>query len=441
MRFALCGLIFLSLFASPAFAQTSIGFEDPGDLGPLLDYRLPTWSYRTWDADFSLNGGGYDARIAGEKSIYNNFNTGLGSEFMHYRQSEICTRTLRAQVDGDYARSHSGQSDNESSRHTLTGRYNFALDAKRYLGTRPFGVIVGLDQGLSYDEQIASSRYESNTEETERYSRRNSHGFKVGAVWGRARNVVPLIRAQRLSERLAAMGYRRLTAAETQQVAEVFAAEFGYRRVFDRYSRHFWEDVLEPLLGEKLDPYEIFYLADVLNEDVGTRDQGTEVTATWQYSGTNQFRTSATEEDHRRNRDAVLIARWFRNLSLNHQVTASCGARYSFYNANYQGEEYASLQAALSHLWNVADRHIWTNSLSYDGDSRIHGEAREKVVRLSSSWTMSIEDQLSLRTDLGTTYSWYRTQSDDPVPADNIRTGWNWYFGVGVVYHLDRSFL
>jgi hypothetical protein len=441
MRFLLLSLCLGLMLTSPALAQTSIGFADPGDLGPLLNYRLPTWSYRTWEADFSLNGGGHDARIAGEKSIYNSFNTGLGSDFFHSRQSEICTRTLRAQVDGYYARSHSAQSDSENSGHTLMGRYNLGLDAKRYLGTRPLGVIVGLDQGLSYDERINSSRYESSTEETEQYSRRNTHGFEIGAVWGRARNVVPLIRAQRLSERLAAMGYRRLTAAETQQVAEVFATESGYQRVFDRYSRHFWEDVLEPLLGEKLDPYEIFYLADVMREDVGIRSQGTEVTATWKYTGTNQFSSSATQEDHRRNRDAVLIARWIRNLSLNHQVTASCGARYSFYNTNFQGEEYASLLASLSHLWNVADRHLWTNSLSYDGDSRIHGEAREKDVRLSSAWTMAIEDQLSLRANLGTHYSWGRTQSDDPVPSDDIRTGWNWGFGISVVYHLDRSFL
>ncbi len=34
-------------------AQTSIGYGDPTDITNLLEYRLPDWSYRVWDADFS----------------------------------------------------------------------------------------------------------------------------------------------------------------------------------------------------------------------------------------------------------------------------------------------------------------------------------------------------------------------------------------------------
>lgn len=441
MRLLLLAFISLALFPGPSLAQTSVGFEDPGDIRPLLDYRLPTWSYRTWDATFSLNGGGHDARLAGEKSVYNNFNTGLGSDFLHYRESEICTRTLQARVDADYARSHSGYLDNERSGHRLDGRYSFGADVKRYLAGRPFAVIAGLNEGRSYGEDISWNRSGTIISETEDYSRNHDFAFTIGAAWGKVRNVVPLIRAQRLNERLAAMGYRRLNPDETQQVAQVIATEYGYRQVFDRRSRHFWKDVLEPLLGEELDPYEIYYLADVLNENVGTRSQGTELSATWEYQGGNRTYSSATEDDHRRIRNASIFARWYHNLSLNHQLMVGIGWGYSFYNRNAQSAENGSLTANLSHQWNVADRHLWTNSLSLNGDSRIDSEIRERDVSLQSNWTMYIEDQLSLQGNVRAQYSWDRTPSLDADPGDDIRMGWNWGFGVSVVYHLDRSFL
>jgi hypothetical protein len=31
--------------ALPAIAQTSVGFTDPSDIRPVLDYRLPAWGY------------------------------------------------------------------------------------------------------------------------------------------------------------------------------------------------------------------------------------------------------------------------------------------------------------------------------------------------------------------------------------------------------------
>lgn len=39
----LLGISFL--YSSFTFAQESVGFSDPDDISPLLEYRLPDWGY------------------------------------------------------------------------------------------------------------------------------------------------------------------------------------------------------------------------------------------------------------------------------------------------------------------------------------------------------------------------------------------------------------
>ena len=42
--FALILLVLLSA-GTPATGQTSVGFRDPDNIQPILDYRLPSWGY------------------------------------------------------------------------------------------------------------------------------------------------------------------------------------------------------------------------------------------------------------------------------------------------------------------------------------------------------------------------------------------------------------
>src|SRR5262245_35515930 len=50
----------LLLLSPQVFAQTSLGFSDPGDLNALLDYRLLDWGYRTGKLNFDLTGSGFN---------------------------------------------------------------------------------------------------------------------------------------------------------------------------------------------------------------------------------------------------------------------------------------------------------------------------------------------------------------------------------------------
>ncbi len=53
------------LLPTPAQCQTSTGYTTPDDITDLLEYRLPDWSYRLWDADFNLNGQSQESRQSG----------------------------------------------------------------------------------------------------------------------------------------------------------------------------------------------------------------------------------------------------------------------------------------------------------------------------------------------------------------------------------------
>jgi hypothetical protein len=431
---------FSAMSVGLAAAQVSVGFDDPKDIENLLDYRLPDWGYKTWDAMFSLGGSGYEARLAGNKSISNRFNTSLDSQFKWYRESEVCERTLSAALRGNYNRNHSGDEGSERSGHSLGGGYDFSLRAKRFLGDTPFAIIGSASDSRDYRETSSNFRYDDVWDRTDTYSRSNYHRFSIGLGVGRLRDVVPLIRAERLSERLDALGLRRLTDAEVQHVAEVIATEYGYARVYQREDRHFWGDVLEPILDVQLTPYQVYYLSEILNEDVGQRRQGFSVEAEWDYRGYIASVSSQEEDNTSRDRNASLIASWSHNLSLDRQLMAHLGWHYSFRNSGRYDDEYASLVAALEHLWNVADRHTWTSRLNYDGDSNISGDSRERSVNLDSTWNMRIEDQLSLRVNAGLRYYWRKWHSTSPSDHD-ITHGWNWGYGVSFVYHLDRVLL
>jgi len=215
--------------AAPAFAQSTVGFADPGDTRALLDYRLPTWSYRIWSLSGGLNGGGNDYSTEERKSIRNQFSSQ--------------DRHLAARVSGDYRRQHDGNETHVRSDHELNGLVKAQGMIRRYL--RPDGFYGGLmvEAHQSYQELIQEEAWPEDDEVPDQYFRR-THGLIQGDIGvGRLRDVTPIIRAQRLSERLVALGRSRLTRGQILRVADVLATEQGYRKVFDRPERNFWSDV------------------------------------------------------------------------------------------------------------------------------------------------------------------------------------------------------
>lgn len=433
-RFLSVGSVFLFLacaYALPVTAQTSVGFADPNDISNLLDYRLPKWGYRIWDADFGLGGNGTDMSRLGVQQINNRFSTNLGTTYQNSRESEQSIFSFGGSLAGRYQHAHAGEANRENSSSMLDGNYRINGTAQQYLGGGPVFLQAALVTGRFYSENKSSRRIDDVTTDYEEYYRSANHLYDLGLGVGHLRNVVPLIRAERLSERLAAIGRGRLAPFQVQKVADVLAKEYGYRRVFDRSDRYFWSDVIEPMLQDAapLTTYEIFYLTDVLNEDVGLRYQGWQLSARFEYQ--ESIYDGSQEDIASRQRSPLAALTWYHNLTLNTQIHVDANWRYIMRNWADLYHEYGELSLRLGHLWNLSDRHLLENVIAFNGNSDIDEDARQRNVNYRFNLTTYIENRLSLETYFGAQYNWMRHNSD-------IVDGWTWSYGIYLRYHLDR---
>jgi len=281
-------------------------------------------------------------------------------------------------------------------------------------------------------------------DEIRRFTRNHVYSLSLGAGLGRVRDVTPLIRAQRLGERLEAIGRIALTPYQIQQIARVLAREQGYRSVFDRPNRSFWRDVLDPMLDEDnpLSPYEIFYLADVMNEDVGPRRQGTELQGRFfyeEYGSDNDI----WNRGHFYRGPAVIFL-WTRNLNLNNQVSLGASGRYAtFGSEDFKGDQ-VSWGMDLAHLWTIADRYRLDTSLNVVGNyDEMNRDAdrlidRSILTTIHSIFRIFLEDSMAFSASV---LGLNRQNSHDRisfVDEDRYSRTWHWSYGIGLEYYLDR---
>jgi len=266
-----------------AAAQSTVGFSDPDELTALLEYRLPDWGWQTWDLAGQFSGAGSSHRYDGDADLEsetarNDNDARLNTRFDLWRESERRDLRLGLELGGSWSRSYAGVDDEVSRDRSLSGYYSVSGE----IDLRPSGgawsvAASALAMG-DYRENRWEHRSEDSQDENVEIASGHGHLASLGIGLGRIRDVTPLVRAERLNERLVALGRPRLAPAAIQHVAEVLAREYGYRRVFDRPERRFWSDVLEPLIGgEPLSVAEVFYLTDVMQENLGTRWQGARV--------------------------------------------------------------------------------------------------------------------------------------------------------------------
>ncbi len=437
--------LILVVLIQPALAQTSIGFENPEDTTNILEYRLPDWGYRTWDLGFDLSGNGGDAyRGDINSTAYNRFRTGLNSRFNLYRESESRTYKLFVDGTGNYDKAHQSGYSQESSGHQLNGRFLLGGNWTRFLGDGPFSLRAVGNTFQTYSESIQEKRIDQTIEEIRQFQRTNNYYASLGAGVGRIRDVTPLIRAQRLSERLTALGREQLAPGQVREIARVLATEQGYRAVFDRPDRSFWRDVLEPMLDpdQPLSPYEVFYLRDIMEEDVGPRGEGFEIRASVFYSDHRQGVTS--EYNRSIARGSALDLRWVRNLTFDHQLTLSADADYSRASRSVSSSDYVTGGIDFAHLWTIADRYRWDTSLGLNGAyEELASDDERRIQRnletaLQSVFTIFIENNLSLNLRVRGSNS--QEYSDYVYLGYNERyyRRWNWSYGIGLEYFLDR---
>jgi len=331
----------------------------------------------------------------------------------------------------------------EESGHDLGGHLDLGGNWVQYLGEGPLSLRAGGRTNLDYGESIRENRDGQVTEEVRQFSRGQRYVVDLGAGLGRVRDVTPLIRAQRLSERLTALGRKALTPYQVQKIAHVLASEYGYRGVYDRPEKDFWRDVLQPMLNpdNPLSPYEIYYLREIMEEDVGPRREGVELQAGFFYRDfDNNYDPNGT---HDIERGPALVFLWAKNLSLDHQVSLGVDGDYSWSSSQRYGANIANAGLNLAYLWTIADRYRWDTDLTLDAyyrefdDGRDSGIQRSLSTRLDSEFTIFIEDTISMNFRVRGSNLQENVSSSFDAYYERYSRRWNWSYGIGLTYLLD----
>lgn len=149
-----------------------------------------------------------------------------------------------------------------------------------------------------------------------------------------------------------------------QAAARQLARRLGYEAVYDRPDRHFWRDFFDQAGLSGRSPFETFYVADVLRERVGVRREGAEFVIG--PSGSYNRRFHRKEKENRLKErvvretgrvGGVARGRWYRNVTLHHQLGADVRASYShFVQSDRPVDGVVEFEAEAQWLWVVADR-------------------------------------------------------------------------------------
>lgn len=127
MRKLLLGIIILFCLPLYSLAQESVGFSDPDNIQPLLDYRLPEWGYTNFYLDFSLDGNAYRSQVDGADHISSNdrINTRLSPVYRRFYQSEDRQSNTYLRSTLDYFLDRNNDTNNMR---TSNQNYNFEID-------------------------------------------------------------------------------------------------------------------------------------------------------------------------------------------------------------------------------------------------------------------------------------------------------------------------
>ncbi|MTI86740.1 MAG: hypothetical protein FH748_02090 [Balneolaceae bacterium] len=274
---------------------------------------------------------------------------------------------------------------------------------------------------------------------------------EVGIGFGKVRNVTPVIRAIRLNERYNYVSNGSFSNREVLNAAEQFTRIQGYNQKYDRNSKHFWSD-MNGNLSNKLDAlnaYDLFYLQDVLDENLGSRYEGYEVLLSGRYRYSNKldrFEPNGAVDQRVLDLDRSVTVDasfdWYKNLSLNHQLNVSAANRLTFpLEGDNTLDRLLSSKLSFRWLWNAGDRYIISTGLSNSLEkfyySNIVGNMDHRSyfnTTLSSSLTYFIENSVAISGGLNLRYGYRNTE-----PEDTTFRSWNWGIQAGIKYYFDRD--
>lgn len=454
MRKLLPGFILLVCLPFPTLAQESVGFSNPDNIQPLLDYRLPEWGYTNFFLDFSTNGNLTNRQSGTDQNTVENhqISSQIISNYRRYRESEARISDYSLSPFIDYSlfdqSSFSGCKEFERDfQFTLFWSFNekfYRNNSDLFFTGSFYGTIrqFNIQDEEHFQEVI-------NVDET-RLNRSFDPHLSLGIGYGRMRNVNPMIRSLRMNERLNSlntgqtMGQNDITGA-----AEHFTRLNGYRRIYDRHQKHFWGD-MDALLSSDLaalDAFDLLYLTDVTQEAIGSRQEGWEISAVATLQHSVNYSRNENEingnSDNRTTKSTylspTLSGTWYKNLSLEHQIGVNGFFQYqveindeSIFNGDYN-----TLFVSINWLYTITDRILTNSIVAYQRTGReLYNSNR---VSIRSEINYFLEDRFSLFSNLIFEYNPNWSVSFANGTVTNSIDQQNFIFDVGLRYYFKRG--
>lgn len=439
MRKLLLGFIVLLSLPLYTIAQESVGFSNPDNIQPLLDYRLPEWGYSNVYLDFSLDGIVDRSRFDGadHASSDSRYTTHLSPVYTRYYQSEDRQSNYILSSTFDYFLDKQKESNNDK---TSLQNYNFELnlytEEKFYLE----------DSDVFLSGSVSGDFDQAKTEDTERqtnqmfaqsdFTRNFNTNLSIGIGFGRIRNVNPIIRSLRLGERLHALNNgQTMDSQDYTSAAEQLTKFGGYNETYDRPQKYFWND-MDALISPDLsaiNPFDLLYLTDTTKETIGSRMEGWEVHGTLAFDWTTRY----MEDDRFENgsditKNSTLIPSltgvWSKNISLKHQLGLSANLT-SFLPLDTDDDNRIIASVNASWLYTITDRILSTTNINiYQRLSELDG-----FITVNSEIDYFIENRFSLFSNV------LMNHRPKFLDEDHNRRDTLFIFNTGMRYYFKRG--
>jgi outer membrane protein W len=380
MRYLTVLAVLLFIAAGSSFGQHSVGFSNPDNIDPLLEYRLPDWGYSNFYLDFDMQANGSDQKERAATSVEKQGDFYIRPDYDLYRESESRIFRFNTSLALSYTNSASKSSseftstNSERTSQGLGSNLYASANLREYMTEHSF-LYAGGSTNFEYDRSKREVR-ENDVLDDKRFNYRRRIDFnpRLGYGFGRVRNVGPVIRAVRLAERLDALPANvSMGNQDIRSAADQFTRYDGYQQRYDRPEKYFWGDMNENTAADlsALDSFDMLYLTDVLNEAIGQRLEGWEVYGGAEFNYDNDLlRTESPlaqpevinrNERIRKSIGAFVNSRWYKNTSLRQQWGLIGNASVNYQLGDQEGsatDRTFRFETGVEWLWNMTDRFL-----------------------------------------------------------------------------------
>ena len=386
--------------------NASIGIPE-SKLEIIKNYRLKNWNTEELKAYL-------DAGTAIENSKENRKGFDLGIQPYYNRTIETNDKIFYFDdiFYTNYDLNTTERDDTERTTNQLRLSNTMSVSGNFYLNDRLFwGSSLYLDVNYINDREKIETENEDTSKELDENTNFIGRAF-LGFGIGRIYNVTPVIRALRLNERLKKIGKGEMSDSEIDNIAYIISNENSYDSYYYRHDKYFWDDINEKS-GDKLNGLsvrEYEYLKEAMLENTGYRAQGyaAEFGVFFDRRASKSFRR-VDDLSNRLTMDSFLIGPGFRFLQYNNLSTSL--QLMLFYEADIQFNTMTDSKldkefmhsAQIDLLYNITDRLLFTNSLSYtyvaeteDFSDMQDEEPKASALEFSSSLDYFVQDRVDI---------------------------------------------